>query len=67
MRNSFGVAVGARTVMSGSGAAVRFSHGRAPGRVTLDANFTGGNLLHLAAVGCILNDLCWEPRRWASE
>jgi uncharacterized OsmC-like protein len=45
---------------SGSGAAVGFPHRRIPGGVTVEADFTGGHLLHLAAAGCVLNDLYRE-------
>jgi uncharacterized OsmC-like protein len=31
-----------------------------PGGVTVKADFTGGHLLHLAAAGCVLNDLYRE-------
>ena len=31
-----------------------------PGGVTVEADFTGGHLLHLAAAGCVLNDLYRE-------
>jgi uncharacterized OsmC-like protein len=60
MDNRFEVAVGAGTMMSSSAAAVRFPHRWTPSGVTVDADFTGGHLLHLAAAGCILNDLYRE-------
>jgi len=60
MDNRFEVTVGAATMKSGSGAAVGFPHRRTPGGVTVDADFTGGHLLHLAAAGCVLNDLYRE-------
>jgi uncharacterized OsmC-like protein len=60
MDNRFEVAVGAGTMMSGSAAAVRFPHRWTPGGVTVEADFTGGHLLHLAAAGCVLNDLYRE-------
>jgi uncharacterized OsmC-like protein len=37
-----------------------FPHRWTPGGVTVEADFTGGHLLHLAVVGCVLNDLYWE-------
>lgn len=58
--NRFEVAVGAGTMMSGSATAVRFPHRWTPGGVTVEADFTGGHLLHLAAAGCVLNDLYRE-------
>jgi len=60
MDNRFQVTVGAGTMMAGSGAATRFPHRWTPGGVTVEADFTGGHLLHLAAAGCVLNDLYRE-------
>jgi uncharacterized OsmC-like protein len=60
MDNRFEVAVGAGTMMSASSAAVRFPHRWTSGGVTVEADFTGGHLLHLAAAGCVLNDVYRE-------
>lgn len=60
MSTRFEVAVGAGTLMSASEAAVHFPHRWTPGGVTVEADFTGGHLLHLAAAGCVLNDLYRE-------
>jgi uncharacterized OsmC-like protein len=60
MDNRFQVAVGAGTMMSASATAARFPHRWTPGGVTVEADFTGGHLLHLAAAGCVLNDLYRE-------
>ena len=60
MDNRFEVAVGAGTMMSPSGAVVRFPHRWTPGGVTVEADFTGAHLLHLAAAGCVLNDVYRE-------
>ena len=60
MEDRFEVTVGAGTMMAGSGAAARFPHRWTPGGVTVEAEFTGGHLLHLAAAGCVLNDLYRE-------
>jgi uncharacterized OsmC-like protein len=57
MDDRFKVSVGAGTMMSASGGAVRFPHRWTPGGVTVEADFTGAHLLHLAAAGCILNDV----------
>jgi uncharacterized OsmC-like protein len=46
--------------MSASGAVVRFPHRWTPGGVTVEADFTGGHLLHLAVAGCVLNDVYRE-------
>jgi hypothetical protein len=63
MDNRFEVAVGAGTLMSGSAAAARFPHRWTPEGVTVEADFTGGHLLHLAAAGCVLNDVYREAAR----
>jgi uncharacterized OsmC-like protein len=52
--------VGAGTMMSASGGAVRFPHRWTPSGVTVEADFTGAHLLHLAAAGCVLNDVYRE-------
>ena len=67
MEDRFEVAVGAGTMTSGSAAAVRFPHRWTPGGVTVDADFTGGHLLHLAAAGCVLNDLYREAAALGME
>jgi hypothetical protein len=46
--------------MSASGTAIRFPHRWIPGGVTVEADFTGAHLLHLAAAGCLLNDVYRE-------
>ena len=60
MDNRFEIAVGAGTPASASDAAVRFPHRWTSGGVTVEADFTGAHLLHLAAAGCILNDVYRE-------
>jgi uncharacterized OsmC-like protein len=60
MDNRFEVAVSAGTLASASGAVVRFPHRWTPGGVTVEADFTGAHLLHLAAAGCVLNDVYRE-------
>ena len=60
MEDRFEVAVGAGTMMSASGSAVRFPHRWTPGGVAVEAGFTGGHLLHLAVAGCVLNDVYRE-------
>jgi hypothetical protein len=57
MDNRFEVAVGAGTLMSDSTATARFPHRWTPEGVTVEADFTGGLLFHLAAAGCVLNDV----------
>ena len=60
MDSRFAVTAGAGTMMSDSDAAVRFPHRWTPGGVTVEADFTGGHLLNLAAAGCVLNDIYRE-------
>ena len=60
VEDRFEAVVGAGTLMSGSAASVSFPHRWTPEGVTVDADFTGGHLLHLAAAGCVLNDLYRE-------
>jgi hypothetical protein len=67
MDSRFEATVGAGTMMAGSGAAARFPHWWTPGGVTVEADFAGGHLLHLAAGGCVLNDLYREAVEWGIE
>jgi uncharacterized OsmC-like protein len=60
MDHDFEVVVGAGTMMSAAGSAVRFPHRWTPEGVTVEADFTGAHLLHLAAAGCVLNDIYRE-------
>jgi uncharacterized OsmC-like protein len=60
MPDRYEVTVGAGTLRSGSAAAVHFPHRWTAAGVTVDADFTGAHLLHLAAAGCVLNDLYRE-------
>lgn len=56
----FEVAVGAGTLRSQAADAVRFPHRWTADGVTVEAPFTGAHLLHLAAAGCVLNDVYRE-------
>jgi uncharacterized OsmC-like protein len=58
--NRFEVSVGAGAMRSASGSAVSFPHQWTPEGVTVEADFTGGHLLHLATAGCVLNDVYRE-------
>lgn len=40
--------------------AVHFAHRWTPEGVTVESDFTGAHLLHLATAGCVLNDLYRE-------
>ena len=68
MRQTFEVVVGAGSLSSTSDEAIHFSHRWTPEGVTVEAPFTGAHLLHLAAAGCVLNDLYREGRSpWVSS
>jgi uncharacterized OsmC-like protein len=58
--DDFGVVVAAGTLRSDDSAAVTFPHRWTAEGVTVDAAFTGAHLLHLAAAGCVLNDVYRE-------
>ncbi|MFD8304572.1 OsmC family protein [Streptomyces sp. NPDC059690] len=62
MADEFGVVVSAGSLRSDDAHAVRFPHRWTPEGVTVEADFTGAHLLHLAAAGCVLNDLYREAR-----
>jgi uncharacterized OsmC-like protein len=59
----FAVVVGAGSLRSDDGHAVRFPHRWTPDGVTVEADFTGAHLLHLSAAGCVLNDLYREANK----
>ncbi|MGC9670082.1 OsmC family protein [Planosporangium sp. 12N6] len=56
----FGVVVGAGSFRSDNSRAVRLPHQWTPEGVTVETDFTGAHLLHLAAAGCVLNDVYRE-------
>jgi hypothetical protein len=58
--NDFTVTVGAGSLRSTDPAAVTFPHRWTPEGVSVEADFTGAHLLHLAAAGCVLNDIYRE-------
>ena len=58
--DQFDVVVGAGSFRSDDGRAVRFPHRWTAGGVTVETDFTGAHLLHLAAAGCVLNDVYRE-------
>ena len=62
MDNRFEVTVSAGTMQSAEPGAVRFPHRWTPGGVTVEGDFTGAHLLHLATAGCVLNDLFREAQ-----
>jgi uncharacterized OsmC-like protein len=57
---AFDVVVGAGSLRCESDAAVAFPHRWTSEGVTVEAAFTGAHLLHLAAAGCVLNDVYRE-------
>jgi uncharacterized OsmC-like protein len=57
------VVVAAGTMRSDSAAAVNFPHRWTADGVTVEAAFTGAHLLHLAAAGCVLNDVYREAEQ----
>jgi uncharacterized OsmC-like protein len=59
----FDVVVCAGSFRSADAKAVRFPHRWTPEGVTVETEFTGAHLLHLAAGGCVLNDLYREAAR----
>jgi hypothetical protein len=60
MDDRFKVSAGAGILRAAGDAVMRFPHQWTSNGVTVDAAFTGGHLLHLAAAGCVLNDVYWE-------
>jgi OsmC-like protein len=60
MSDEFEVVVSAGSLRSADDSAVHFPHRWTPEGVTVEAEFTGAHLLHLAAAGCVLNDLYRE-------
>ena len=58
--DEFDVVVGAGAFRSDDSRAVGFPHRWTPEGVTVEADFTGAHLLHLAAAGCVLNDVYRE-------
>jgi uncharacterized OsmC-like protein len=59
----YDVVVGAGTLRSASTDAIGWPHRWTAEGVTVEAAFTGAHLLHLAAAGCVLNDVYREAER----
>jgi uncharacterized OsmC-like protein len=59
----FDVVVGAGTLEGSGPDVVRFPHPWTSTGVTVEAPFKGAHLLHLAAAGCVLNDIYREAAR----
>jgi uncharacterized OsmC-like protein len=58
----FDVVVGTGTLQGTAPDVVRFPHQWTAEGVTVEAAFIGAHLLHLAAAGCVLNDIYREAR-----
>ena len=67
MGNRFEVAVGAGSTRSAAETAARFPHRWTPGGVTVEADFTGAHLLHLATAGVSLTMCTGKLRPWESD
>ena len=61
--SQYDVVVGAGTLRSTAAGAVAFPHPWTAEGVTVDAAFTGAHLLHVAAAGCVLNDVYREAEQ----
>ncbi len=62
MGETYQVVVAAGSLRSDAPGVVAFPHAWTPEGVTVQATFTGAHLLHLAAAGCVLNDLYREAK-----
>jgi uncharacterized OsmC-like protein len=60
MSGRFDMIVGAGVMRSADVSSVSFPHRWTEDGVTVDGDFTGAHLLHLAAAGCVLNDVYRE-------
>jgi hypothetical protein len=58
--DQFSVVAGAGSRRSALASAVQFAHRWTTEGVTVEADFTGAHLLHLAIAGCVLNDIYRE-------
>lgn len=62
MGAGYDVIAAAGTLAGHGNGSAHFPHRWTPGGVTVEAEFTGAHLLHLAVAGCVLNDLYREAR-----
>jgi uncharacterized OsmC-like protein len=63
MPPSFDVVASAGSLRSRGDGVVAFAHRWTTAGVAVEADFTGAHLLHLAAAGCVLNDVYREAER----
>jgi uncharacterized OsmC-like protein len=61
--DDFQVTVTAGSLRPEGGSITSMPHTWTEGGVSIEAAFTGAHLLHLAAAGCVLNDLYREAQR----
>lgn len=62
MSDEFEVLVGAGSYRSDAEQVMHLPHRWTAGGVSVETQFTGAHLLHLAAAGCVLNDVYREAR-----
>ncbi len=67
MGERYQVTVGAGSLTPSGAAVVRFPHRWTADGVGVEAQFSGAHLLHLAAAGCVLNDVYREAARLGIE
>jgi uncharacterized OsmC-like protein len=67
MPGGFAVTVGAGVLRSTAPASVSWPHRWTAEGVTVEGDFTGAHLLHLAAAGCVLNDVYREAQALGIE
>lgn len=67
MTEDYRVVVGAGSLRNADVSAWHLAHRWTPQGVSVDADFTGAHLVHLAVAGCVLNDLYREGARLGVE
>jgi len=65
--SEFEVVVGAGSLRSTAADVVQFPHKWTSEGVTVESAFTGAHLLHLAAAGCVLNDVYREAQQFGID
>jgi uncharacterized OsmC-like protein len=65
--DEYQVSVAAGSLRSVDPASIAFPHHWTADGVSVESAFTGGHLLHLAAAGCVLNDLYREAEALGVE
>jgi uncharacterized OsmC-like protein len=63
MTERYGVTVATGSLKPASGPVVQFPHRWTTEGVSVTTDFTGAHLLHLAAAGCVLNDIHREAQK----